>query len=192
MQRRHGILAMRRLRNRDGPVVADVACMDVPRVLNMAHTSFTVSNLDRSVAFYRDVLGLELVKTLRLREPWIAAMTGFRSADLKIAALRLGPGGHILELIEYANPAGEVRASHPTNDIASAHLCFAVDDIGAMYERLKAAGVEFRSAPQAIGGEPGNGWAVYFRDPDGIPLELAQDDHGFDVAEEHDDAVTRA
>lgn len=155
----------------------------------MTHTSFTVSDIERSIVFYRDMLGLELVTTLRLREPWIATMTGFGQADLKIAALRLGPGEHILELIEYVNPCGAASAPHPTNDIASAHLCFAVEDIHAEYERLTAAGVEFRSVPQAIGGEPGNGWAVYFRDPDGIPLELSQDDRGFDVAEDRGDGV---
>jgi hypothetical protein len=63
---------------------------------------------------------------------------------------------------------------------SSAHVCFAVDDIAAMHERLSQAGVQFRSRPVAIGGGPASGWAVHLREPDGMPLELAQDDHAFD------------
>jgi catechol 2,3-dioxygenase-like lactoylglutathione lyase family enzyme len=146
----------------------------------MAHTSFTVSNLERSIAFYRDLLGFEVVKTIRLTDPWIAVMTGFEGADLKVAALRLGASDHVLELIEYVAPRGAPATMQPTNDVGSAHVCFAVDDIAVIHDQLSRTGVQFRSRPVAIGGVRGAGWAVYLRDPDGIPLELAQDDHAFD------------
>jgi catechol 2,3-dioxygenase-like lactoylglutathione lyase family enzyme len=146
-------------------------------IVAMNHTSFTVSDLERSIAFYCDVLGFELVKTIRRGRPWIAEMTGFPGADLKIAVLQLGGREHVLELIEYASPTGAGPRRVPTNDVGAAHVSFSVMDIDAVYHRLVDAGVEFVSPPITVAEQPSAGArAAYFRDPDGIPLELQQ--HG--------------
>lgn len=143
-------------------------------ITGLSHTSFTVSNLDRSIGFYRDVLGLEVVMTMERRAQWIAEMTGFDGAALHIAVLRWPGEEHFLELIEYVVPRGDGVAS-ATNVVGSAHLGFFVDDINAEYERLSAAGVHFVAPPVRVVEPPSAGaWAAYFRDPDGIPLELQQ------------------
>jgi lactoylglutathione lyase len=138
------------------------------------HTSFTVSSLERSIDFYRDVLGLDLDATWERNAPWIGEMTGFEGARLRLAALRVPGTEHVLELIEYEQPQGE-RLRCATNDVGSAHVGFVVEDLDAEYERLRDAGVEFLSAPVRVTEPPGVGArAVYFRDPDGIPLELQE------------------
>ena len=138
------------------------------------HTSFTVSSLERSIAFYRDLLGLELDATWERNAPWIGEMTGFDGARLRLAALRVQGSEHVLELIQYEHPPGE-RLQRATNDIGCAHVGFVVDDLDAEYGRLRDAGVEFLSAPVRVTEPPGVGArAVYFRDPDGIPLELQE------------------
>jgi catechol 2,3-dioxygenase-like lactoylglutathione lyase family enzyme len=143
-------------------------------ISGLNHTSFTVSSLERSIAFYRDVLGLELEATWERNAPWIAEMTGLAGARLRLAALRVPQTEHVLELIEYERPRGE-HVRRATNDVGCAHLGLVVDDIDAEYERLRAAGVEFLSAPVTVTEPPGVGArAVYFRDPDGIPLELQE------------------
>jgi catechol 2,3-dioxygenase-like lactoylglutathione lyase family enzyme len=118
----------------------------------ISHTSFTVSDLDRSIAFYRDLFGLELRATIG--EP---------------------DGGHVLELIEYVSPRGAPPRPIPTNDVGAAHVCFEVEDLHAEVERLHAAGAVFVGEVVQVTEPPGaGGWAAYFRDPDGIPLELHQ------------------
>jgi catechol 2,3-dioxygenase-like lactoylglutathione lyase family enzyme len=144
-------------------------------IVGMSHTSFTVSDLDRSIAFYRDLLGFELVGTIRRRAEWIKEMTSLPQADLRIAGLRLEGGDHLLELIEYVSPRGEGPRAFSTNDVGRAHVGFTVTEIHAEYRRLSDAGVEFLSPPVRVGEPPSLGmWAAYFRDPDGIPLELQQ------------------
>ena len=61
-------------------------------------------------------------------------------------------------------------------DPATGHVCFLVDDIHAMFDRLRAAGHKARSAaPVEITAGPNRGsWAVYFEDPDGYPVEFIQ------------------
>ena len=143
-------------------------------IIGLGHTSLTVSSLERSIAFYRDLLGLELVATIDRSAPWIAEMTGLEGASLHIAVLRWPGQEHMLELIEYETPTG-THTPQATNDVGCPHLGFRVDEIDREYRRLLAAGVEFIAAPVLVTEPPSKGTrAAYFRDPDGIPLELQQ------------------
>jgi catechol 2,3-dioxygenase-like lactoylglutathione lyase family enzyme len=135
------------------------------------NTGFTVSDLERSVAFYRDILGMEEVRRAEVSGDGIARMVGVPGARLKICTLRLSDG-HILELIEYADKGEQAAAGLPANSRGVAHLAFYCDDVPRAYEELRAKGVQFVAPPQAV--VPGRPPACYFRDPDGIFLELNQ------------------
>jgi catechol 2,3-dioxygenase-like lactoylglutathione lyase family enzyme len=137
------------------------------------HTGLTVSDLHRSVAFYRDVLGLELVVEQEKEGGYLAAITGYPDAHVRMAHLE-APGGHRVELFEYLAPAGEKAAVEPRN-VGAAHVCFIVEDIHATYGRLREAGVETVSPPVEVDtGANRGGFGLYLRDPDGITLELFQ------------------
>jgi catechol 2,3-dioxygenase-like lactoylglutathione lyase family enzyme len=140
------------------------------------HTGLTVSDLDRSIAFYRDVLGLELVSQWDSAQPYLRRIVGFPDAELRIALLRLhgsGPGHHV-ELLEYRAPRG-ARGDARTCNPGNAHIAFRVDDLDAAYAELSAKGVRFKSTPVSIEhGANQGGKAIYFLDPDDITLELVQ------------------
>ena len=143
------------------------------------HTSWTVSDLDRSIAFYRDLLGFELLRSYTRVGKFIETVVGFRDAELRIAALRIPkapevPSGHHLELIQYVSPKG-VKLDLKTSNTGAAHLALATDSIHDDYERLSRHGVTFVSPPVLIetGANPG-GYACYLRDPDGFTIELVQ------------------
>ncbi len=143
------------------------------------HLSFTVTDLDRSLTFYRDTLGLEFVHTQEQANEYTRRLVGFPDAHLRVAMMRVpgapvGPSGHHLELVEYVAPRGR-PVDVATKNPGAAHLAFVVRDILAAYARLKEAGVVFRSTPVAITeGRNTGGYTVYFLDPDGITLELVQ------------------
>lgn len=143
------------------------------------HFSFTVSNLERSIAFYRDLLGLTLVHTQEQSNAYTRRLVGFPDANLKAAMLKVegfpvGSSGHHLELIEYVAPLGK-RGDPGTNNPGAAHMAFVVTDIHPVYQRLLAAGVRFISPPNLIeAGINKGGYTCYFRDPDEITLELVQ------------------
>ena len=69
------------------------------RVLGTNHTSFTVSNLERTLAFWRECLGFELVSKAPRDPALTSRITGVEGADLVIAFLKAP--GHTIELIEY-------------------------------------------------------------------------------------------
>jgi lactoylglutathione lyase len=143
------------------------------------HTGLTVGDLDRSIAFYRDLLGLELVTRWESSQPYLRTVVGFPEAELRIALLRVpamdgGLSGHHLELLEYRQPRG-TRGDPATCNPGNAHVAFVVSDLDATYRHLSARGVHFKSPPVEIThGRNKGAKAVYLRDPDDITIELVQ------------------
>lgn len=148
-------------------------------ITGMWHVSFTVSNIDRSIEFYRDVLGLKLVHTQTQNNEYTRKLVGYEDAHLKVAMFDIegkndGPSGHFLELVEYVSPEGE-HVPIGTAHTRSAHLAFIVSNIHETVEKLKDKGVLFKSEVVSIeAGRNKGGYTVYFLDPDGITLELVQ------------------
>jgi catechol 2,3-dioxygenase-like lactoylglutathione lyase family enzyme len=148
------------------------------------HTGYTVADLDRSLHFYRDLLGMEVLATQEKQGGYLAAIVGYPDAHVRMAHLRVPGADHVLELFEYLAPEGDaVRRVEPKN-VGSAHLCLITDDLQALYERLREAGIEdFVSPPVEVDtGINTGGLALYVRDPDGIPVEMFQPPRRSDAA----------
>lgn len=148
-------------------------------VAGIFHTGITVSDLERSIAFYRDCLGLELVTQWESSQPYLRTVVGFPDAELRIALLRVpgtaaGVSGHHIELLEYRTPRGE-RGDPRTCNPGNAHVAFVVEDLDAVHARLCARGVRFKSAPvEVTHGRNAGAKAVYLLDPDDVTLEFIQ------------------
>jgi lactoylglutathione lyase len=136
------------------------------------HTGLTVRDLDRSVAFYRDLLGCSVVMEQSKTGGYLGAIVGYPQASVRMAHLRAPAGELVIELFEYLDPLPIETSLEPAK-VGNAHLCFLLPDLAATYERLNAAGVDFLSPPVVIDtGANAGGKGVYLRDPDGITLEL--------------------
>jgi lactoylglutathione lyase len=144
------------------------------RVTGADHTSFTVSNLDRSLEFYVDLLGCELVGRRDITNQYFRDIVGFPECVVRAAWLRIPGSDHKLELFEYVRPFG-IPADTRTNNPGSSHISFYVDDLRDAYDELRSKGVRFRSPPIYIDAGAGKGGhALYMFDPDGITVELYQ------------------
>jgi catechol 2,3-dioxygenase-like lactoylglutathione lyase family enzyme len=139
------------------------------------HVSRTVSDLDRSLTFYRDLLGLEVFSEEELEGETLEQVVGLSDARLRVVELSV-EGSCLLELIEYHAPGGSpFPASASPADVGANHVALLVEDCVAAYETLSAAGVRFTSPPTMIGGGPFEGTlATYCFDPDGLIVELWQ------------------
>jgi catechol 2,3-dioxygenase-like lactoylglutathione lyase family enzyme len=148
-------------------------------VRSIFHTGFVVRDLDVSVRFYADGLGLRLRHRQTQDNDYTRSLVGYTDACLRIAQFQLPdgappPSGHVLELVEYQAPKGG-PADRERNTIGAGHLAFLVDDIEAMTARLTALGATPLSPPaQITEGINRGGSAVYLYDPDGVMLELLQ------------------
>jgi catechol 2,3-dioxygenase-like lactoylglutathione lyase family enzyme len=138
------------------------------------HTGLTVTDLDRSVAFYREMLGCVEVMRQQKRGGYLAVIVGYPDVDVKMAHLRAPSGDHVIELFEYVTPEPCPTSLEPRR-VGNAHLCFIVEDLDAVYQRLRGAGVDIFSPPVEVDtGANRGGKGLYLRDPDGITLELFQ------------------
>ncbi len=127
------------------------------KLSKLSQVALSCSDLKRTIAFYRDVLGVEFVAEF---------------SPPGLACFRLGPVGLLIE----AGATGEAGSRHGGNP-----LYFGVDDIQAAYAELMARGVTFDSAPHLIhrddngtfGRVGAETWMAFFKDPDGNVLALS-------------------
>ncbi|MBM3945713.1 MAG: VOC family protein [SAR202 cluster bacterium] len=143
--------------------------------VTMYHTGFVVSDLDRSVKFYTEGLGLECEQTAMLGGEGIEQVVGYPNAKVR-AAFMFADDGQMLELLQYMEPKVEVRDANEQrrrNVAGAAHLGFMVDDVHAAYERLVKLGAKPLNRPaQVRAGLQG----AYMQDPDGNWFEIVQDE----------------
>lgn len=138
------------------------------------HVSVTVSDMERSLAFYCDLLGLKEVERHHLEGETISKMAGKPDVVMEVVRLEAPETqGVMLDLQQYVTPEGKVSEAQ-LGDVAHSHFCFGVPDVWAAYRELKAKGVEFVSEPVSFDLEWGIVYVVFFKDPDGFILELMQ------------------
>lgn len=143
------------------------------RVLRTNHMSFTVSDLDRSIAFFRDALGFQ-VTTRASRNPALSqSITGVEGANLDVAYAR-GPD-HSLELIQYRAPDERAHIVSRPCDTGFAHIAFDVDDIDAAVSEAAEFDVHPIGRITVIDRGPNTGNRVcYLQDWDGVTIEFIE------------------
>jgi catechol 2,3-dioxygenase-like lactoylglutathione lyase family enzyme len=137
------------------------------------HVCVIVSDVERSLRFYRDLLGLEVLERVDLIAGKEASLgVGIPNARFELVHLGAKEGPTRLEMLHYFSP--ESRPLPPekrSNDIGTAHAAFRVKNIDAYYARLHQSGVQFISEIQ----ESSTGERFcYFYDPDGAILEIIE------------------
>ena len=139
------------------------------------HVGITVKDLDASIRFYHDVLGLPFSNE---PSPWFDApelgpAVGVPGAGLRQVSLLLGDT--MLELLEYKSPPSDTTQPLQSNNIGASHVAFVVDDIHETVVDLSSKGIAFFSDVNVVDEGVLAGWRwVYFADPDGYPLELVE------------------
>jgi lactoylglutathione lyase len=146
------------------------------QLTRMHHLGLTVSDIERSICFYRDILGMTLIgRRPSVTADYVAQQTGYPEVELNVASFRISPESEqSMEVVQYMNHSGS-PGEPATNRAGVSHLCLLVDDLQASYDDLKQKGVNFKSEPVTITAGPNEGGlVVYFNDPDGYTLELFQ------------------
>lgn len=144
----------------------------------VAHIGITVSNMEESIKFYRDILGLNFQGQMLMEGEATDQLFNMKDCKVKVAYLNGSDKLNTppIELLEFKNMT-KANKEIKLNKISISEVCFSVKDIDKVYEVLKDRGVEFLSKPQSFDLTDqgfGKSRAVYFQDPDGIVLELIE------------------
>jgi catechol 2,3-dioxygenase-like lactoylglutathione lyase family enzyme len=144
-------------------------------ITGVDHFGVTVSDVERSLAFWRDQLGL--VEVGRGVIEWEHLDRLVALSDTRIEWVELGiSGGGTVELSRYHRPEGAPVAPGEENEPGRSHISLLVDDLASMLAALRAEGVRARTDEPVdipVGAYAG-GKAVYVFDPDGVEIELIQ------------------
>jgi catechol 2,3-dioxygenase-like lactoylglutathione lyase family enzyme len=141
------------------------------------HVNIVVEDLARMTAFYRDALGLRVIREVTIRGEWIEAITLLPGVEADVVYLQ-PPTGPPLELIAYRSPEGSRPDDlEKPNTKGLRHLAFLVDDLDGALDSVRAAGGEVLAPVQTVPtGQVEFGarqkWIVYCRDPEGNLLEF--------------------
>jgi glyoxylase I family protein len=137
----------------------------------LTHVGICVSHLERSLRFYRDLLGFTWEHALDVEgEPSDQLL---RLRGTKLRAEYLTRDGVRIELLHFASPPAPPRPERPLNQYGLTHLSFRVADMDAVLGALRAAGE--RVLDETVLRFPE--WqsaACFITDPDGQLIELVQ------------------
>jgi catechol 2,3-dioxygenase-like lactoylglutathione lyase family enzyme len=147
------------------------------RIISADHTGITVSNLERSVQFWQDVLGFEFSHAAHQTGALAKEITGVAGAEIKLAVLK-APGGHKIELLQYLAPSDRKLARFRPCDVGFVHVALLVNDLDAVIKNIADSGWKAAGKPQTLKTGPNAGKrVVYVRDLDGMMIELMQPPH---------------
>ena len=145
------------------------------RITRFDHASFTDADIDRTVAFWRDVMGLRLDDLSPRTQPWLGAVVGSPGATCRIAHMT-GHGCH-MEFICYDEGYSGESVFGPATRPGAAHVAFYTDDLRGMAARIVDAGGALLGEITFCAAEGHNTdcLAAYVRDPEGIIIDLIED-----------------
>jgi len=137
-------------------------------------TAFTVSDADRSLRFYRDMIGLELLRDKVRSGESYDKFLGIDDVKLRVVIVKHPQQDVLLELIQYLQPPSQPHRMQ-LNDVGAANVAFDVDDAHAVHKALTKAGHRTLSEPVKFvqDGKP-VGWIFTAFDPDDIPITVLE------------------
>jgi len=146
----------------------------------MSHVAICVRSLERSLAFYRDLLGMQVVKdeVQNTSTGGLPHLYHDRHARRRVVHLRYGTGDAAPVLVVTEHP-GDTVSGEPImlDQVGISHVSFTVPDVQALTTRLLVQGVKTCGPPDAFKGADGRIRTVFVYDPDGM---LVQFDEGLE------------
>ena len=141
-------------------------------IRGLHHTAITTGDLKRALGFYRDLIGLKVITRGSWDQGWEEGDRILAMEDTAAEWVMLSAGNSNLELFQFSSPPGALQdPDRPDTDHGISHICFEVEDIHVLYERLVAEGIRFHCPPQNL---DALGVVTYARDPDGNIVELVE------------------
>ena len=136
------------------------------------HFGIVVSDMERSLRFYRDLLGLKVVRAMDESGEYIDNMLALENAQVTTVKMSADSGSTLVELLEFKSHPRQPRGDREVCSLGPSHVAFTVGDLDAVYRRLSQAGVRFNAPPKLS--PDGYATVTFCQDPDGTPIELVE------------------
>ena len=141
-----------------------------PLVIGYRHTGIIVKNMEQSLHFYRDILGLKVIQDFYDDSEYINKITGITNANVHMIKLK-AEDGTILEILNYINHPTEL-VEQPIYNVGASHVAFQVENADRAYEILRENGIKIISEP-ALSSEK-IAKVFFCLDPNEVRVELVE------------------
>jgi catechol 2,3-dioxygenase-like lactoylglutathione lyase family enzyme len=142
-------------------------------IRNIRHSGLVVRDLQDSLNFYKDLLGLTIWKRAQEEGPFIEKLVGLPGVSLEWVKLKTADES-IIELLQYhSHPDQQPFENAPSNRLGCSHVALTVEDLEKVYNELCDKGFHCNSEP--LLSPDGKAKVLYCHDPDGIILELVEE-----------------
>lgn len=150
---------------------------------DFSHVTIRVTDMDRSLVFYRDGLGLRVIFDVRLAGPGLEGVTRSAGASGRMVGLLVPGFGRVsIELLAFDAP----RSERPPRGrfTGYANVALSVPDLDAAFTECERRGLGPLQRPVEVGGVR----MFFLADPDGTPIELIEFPRGVTTSAAHNGA----
>lgn len=141
-------------------------------IKGLIHPGITVSHLESALSFFRDVFGIEDIRSQVSDQPYLSAVTGLEGAVLKIGFVRFPDGSFPLEVIEYIHPKGK-KLSGGEGIPGTPYIAFETDNLDAFAAAATSSGVHLLHSDNISVSAEKEAWRkAVFSGPDGIHMKV--------------------
>ena len=139
-------------------------------IKEVRHVGIVVNNMENSLKFYRDLLGLKVIKDMDEQGVYIDNMLSLDNVQVRTVKLSADTGNTLIELLDFkSHNDNEVRNFYT---IGASHIALTVDNLEDLYKHLSANNIKFNAPPQKS--PDGIVKVTFCNDPDGTPIELVE------------------
>ena len=143
-------------------------------MIGLRHIGIVVIDIERSLQFYRDLLGLKIIKDQEEYGDYIDKFTGIKGVRVRTVKMKT-EGGGLIELLQYySHPSSNIMCQdRKMTEIGCSHFALTVKNIDDIYHKLLLSGIRFYSEP--IPSPDGYAKVAFCKDPDGVLIELVEE-----------------
>lgn len=141
--------------------------------LNLRHVGIVTNNLNRSIKFYRDILGFKIIKKMNETGSNLSKVMGLKNVEVTTVKMKPPEGDTMVELLYWNNPKSKNKINClKLNYLGLTHYAMTVKNIDKLYKVLKKKGVKFINEP--LMSEDKNVKLAFCKSPDGVYIEMVQ------------------
>ena len=139
-------------------------------ISNIRHTGIVVKDLEKSLNFYRDMLGFQISKQMEETGNCLEAILALKGVKITTVKM-MAPDKQMIELLQYQSHIKKEELREIC-DIGISHIALTVSDLDSDYEKLRKKGIQFNAPPQIS--DDGHVKVTFCRAPEGTFIELVE------------------
>jgi len=142
------------------------------KIIEVRHMGIAVKDMDKSLEFYRDLLGFKIMTEMNESGKFISNIMGLNEVKVRTVKMKSDSGPTLVELLEFKSHRDHKEYNREIYDIGPSHLALTVDNLDEVHTFLSNAGVEFKIVPQLS--PDGYAKVTFCVAPEGTLVELVE------------------